>query len=154
MNQKALQLARQVDPHGHRTIGRRHSHLVNIPLYLSFPSSTSSGVLTKPDMLTSGSIDAHTHWIQVLSGNGPYPLKHGYFCTKQPDDEQRRLGITASDARTSENLYFETAKPWVGLRENDVASGIKMRERFGMQKLVTRLSDLLVQIIGTRLALF
>ncbi|TFK69296.1 hypothetical protein BDN72DRAFT_959668 [Pluteus cervinus] len=129
VNQKALQLARQVDPTGQRTIG----------------------VLTKPDMLTSGSLDAHDFWVKVLSGAGPYALKRGYFCSKQPDDQQRRSGITPADARKAERDFFAGVEPWARIADNQISGGIHLRDRFGLPSLVASLSDSLVEIIGQSL---
>ncbi|TFK69295.1 hypothetical protein BDN72DRAFT_796685 [Pluteus cervinus] len=129
MNQKALQLARRVDPKGERTIG----------------------VLTKPDMLTSGSLDAHDFWVKVLSGAGPYPLERGYFCSKQPDDQQRRSGITPAVARKAEQDFFAKVESWSKIADTQIAVGVRMRDRYGLPRLVASLSDSLIEIIGQSL---
>ncbi|KAK6964722.1 hypothetical protein R3P38DRAFT_3157156 [Favolaschia claudopus] len=90
-NQKALRLARQVDPHGARTIG----------------------VLTKPDMLTEGS-NMRELWLDVIEGRSKHQLLHGYFCTRQPDDAERRKNITVREARSAENEFFSQTLPWSG----------------------------------------
>ncbi|TFK69298.1 hypothetical protein BDN72DRAFT_768086 [Pluteus cervinus] len=129
MNQKALQLARQVDPTGQRTIG----------------------VLTKPDMLTSGSLDAHDFWVKVLSGAGLYPLERGYFCSKQPDDQQRRSGITPVDARKAEDDFFAKVEPWCKMGDTHIPGGVRLRDRFGLPRLVASLSDSLIEVIDQSL---
>ncbi|KAH9932350.1 P-loop containing nucleoside triphosphate hydrolase protein [Fomitopsis serialis] len=116
-NQKALRLARDVDPSGLRTIG----------------------VLTKPDTLTAGAIKQQENWLDVLEGrNAQHRLTHGYFCTRQPDDADRRSGITASKARISEAAFFSKTAPW---------SQSSHQHRFGTPNLVKTLSALLTHII-------
>ncbi|KAK7044850.1 P-loop containing nucleoside triphosphate hydrolase protein [Favolaschia claudopus] len=118
-NQKALRLARQVDPHGARTIG----------------------VLTKPDMLTEGS-NMRELWLDVIEGRSKHQLLHGYFCTRQPDDAERRKNITVREARSAENEFFSQTLPW---------SGTAQKHRFGTENLVSTLSTLLVSIINDSL---
>ncbi|KZT66613.1 hypothetical protein DAEQUDRAFT_714663 [Daedalea quercina L-15889] len=116
-NQKALRLARDVDPSGLRTIG----------------------VLTKPDTLTAGAIKQQENWLDVLEGrNVQHRLHHGYFCTRQPDDADRRAGITAAQARTAEATFFARTAPW---------SRSSQKHRFGTANVVKTLSALLTNII-------
>lgn len=88
-NQKALQLARQVDRDGQRTIG----------------------VLTKPDMLSPGSTKARNLWLDVIEGRR-HPLVHGYYCTRQPDDMERMSKVSFRKARSAETEFFESTHPW------------------------------------------
>jgi len=118
-NQKALQLARRVDPDGRRTIG----------------------VLTKPDMLSSGSCKARTQWLHVLEGRRHQTI-HGYYCTRHPDDMDRTAKITFRKAREAEKEFFENTQPW--------CKSIH-KERFGTDNLVIALSKLLEDIIDTAL---
>ncbi|KAJ7143314.1 P-loop containing nucleoside triphosphate hydrolase protein [Mycena crocata] len=117
-NQKALRLARQEDPEGRRTIG----------------------VLTKPDMLSAGS-KVRDLWLDVIEGR-KHPLHRGYYCTRQPDDEERSNNITAAQARRLEAKFFAETSPW---------STTALKDRFGTENLVSTLSTLLVQIINDRL---
>ncbi|KAJ7800360.1 P-loop containing nucleoside triphosphate hydrolase protein [Mycena olivaceomarginata] len=117
-NQKALRLARQQDPEGKRTIG----------------------VLTKPDMLSTGS-SVRDLWMEVIEGR-KHPLMHGYFCTRQPDDDERSKNITTAQARRTETNFFAGTAPW---------STTERKDRFGTENLVSTLSTLLVQIINERL---
>ncbi|KAJ6557932.1 P-loop containing nucleoside triphosphate hydrolase protein [Mycena capillaripes] len=117
-NQKALRLARQEDPEGKRTIG----------------------VLTKPDMLTVGS-KMRDLWLDVIEGR-KHVLLHGYYCTRQPDDDERAKNITPAQARRAETNFFGTTAPW---------STSSHKDRFGTENLVSTLSTLLVQIINDRL---
>ncbi|KAI0650981.1 P-loop containing nucleoside triphosphate hydrolase protein [Trametes meyenii] len=114
-NQKAARLAQLADPKGHRTIG----------------------VLTKPDTLTAGATKARDMWLDVLEGRR-YPLLHGYYCTRQPDDDERLRGIAGAAAREAEAAFFSSTAPW---------AGVQRRERFGTTNLVQSISKLLTQII-------
>ncbi|KAJ3710473.1 P-loop containing nucleoside triphosphate hydrolase protein [Lentinula raphanica] len=114
-NQKAFRLARQVDPEGCRTIG----------------------VLTKPDMLQSGSSKMLQNWLDVLEGRR-HPLQLGYFCTRQPDDDERMDGALPIQAREKEEDFFKNTLPWC----NSESSA-----RFGTKRLVDTLSRLLTGFI-------
>lgn len=118
-NQKAARLAKQVDPTGRRTIG----------------------VLTKPDTLTLGAVKSKETWLAVLEGRSRDPekmLAHGYFCTRQPDDDERSRGISGVEARKAEKAFFEGTSPW---------SGSRQRKRFGTENLVENLAALLSRVI-------
>jgi GTPase SAR1 family protein len=115
-NQKAAQLAKDVDPDGVRTIG----------------------VLTKPDCLGEGNSKSKQLWLDVIEGNR-HQLTHGYYCTRQPGDDDRAEGITSEQARQREMQFFNTEAPW---------RSSKKRERFGTTNLARRLSELLMQIIN------
>ncbi|KAJ3866155.1 P-loop containing nucleoside triphosphate hydrolase protein [Lentinula novae-zelandiae] len=118
-NQKALRLASQEDPDGRRTIG----------------------VLTKPDMLTTGSTKVARLWLDVLEDRR-HLLRHGYYCTRQPDDDERSAGIEQKKAREIEEKFFKTTTPW--------CQSVNPT-RFGTQNLVSTLSRLLVQVIDEHL---
>ncbi|KAE9397409.1 P-loop containing nucleoside triphosphate hydrolase protein [Gymnopus androsaceus JB14] len=118
-NQKALLLAKKVDKEGRRTIG----------------------VLTKPDMLGTGSTKAASLWLDVLEDRR-HPLMHGYYCTRQPNDDERCAGIDADEARATEEKFFKTTTPW---------SKSTSPLRFGIKNLISSLSRLLVQIIDDNL---
>ncbi|KAG5636061.1 hypothetical protein H0H81_009232 [Sphagnurus paluster] len=118
-NQKALRLARLEDPDGLRTIG----------------------VMTKPDMLTAGSVKARDIWLDIIEGRR-HPLVHGYYCTRQPDDVQREENISSSEARSAEAAFFSTTHPW---------STSKYKDRFGTDNLTATLSKLLIGIINETL---
>ncbi|KAJ7766565.1 P-loop containing nucleoside triphosphate hydrolase protein [Mycena maculata] len=118
-NQKAMTLAREQDPQGIRTIG----------------------VLTKPDLISAGSTKSRALWLDVIEGRR-HKLHHGYYCTRQPDDEERAKGITVSEARKVEAEFFAGSVGWSTSTE---------QERFGTDKLISTLSILLVQIIAEKL---
>ncbi|KAI0820102.1 P-loop containing nucleoside triphosphate hydrolase protein [Trametes gibbosa] len=113
-NQKAARIAKHADPQGLRTIG----------------------VLTKPDTIPAGSTKRRDMWLDVLEGR-EHALKHGYYCTRQPDDDQRLAGVTQSAARAAEAHFFREA-PW---------GTSTCPHRFGTQNLVKSISELLTKII-------
>ncbi|KAK7461117.1 hypothetical protein VKT23_009043 [Stygiomarasmius scandens] len=119
-NQKALRLACDEDPEGRRTIG----------------------VLTKPDMLGTGSTKALSIWLDVIEGRGRHKLAHGYYCTRQPDDAERNNPATAAKARDTETTFFKNTSPWA--RSSHL-------HRFGTDNLVNKLSSSLVRIIDDSL---
>ncbi|KAJ7593810.1 P-loop containing nucleoside triphosphate hydrolase protein [Mycena floridula] len=117
-NQKALRLARQEDPAGVRTIG----------------------VLTKPDMLTSGQTKALEQWMDVIEGRR-HPLAHGYYGTRQPNDVERAAIAISTDSnkgRAIEAQFFRETSPWCNAR---------VKNRFGTAALIENLSKLLVKLI-------
>ncbi|KAH9851169.1 P-loop containing nucleoside triphosphate hydrolase protein [Lenzites betulinus] len=118
-NQKAARIARHADPSGKRTIG----------------------VLTKPDTIPAGSTKRRDMWLDVLEGR-EHVLTHGYYCTRQPDDDQRLAGVTQAAARTAEAEFFRGTPPW---------SSSTHPHRFGTQNLVKNISELLTKIIGESL---
>ncbi|KAM5536973.1 hypothetical protein V8D89_009302 [Ganoderma adspersum] len=115
-NQKAARIAKQADPEGLRTIG----------------------VLTKPDTLPAGATKSREIWLGVLEGRR-HQLKHGYFCTRQPDDDKRLLGISPADARADELDFFKATAPW--------STSSVAHSRFGTANLVKNISELLAGII-------
>ncbi|KAI0696226.1 P-loop containing nucleoside triphosphate hydrolase protein [Cerioporus squamosus] len=114
-NQKAGYLAKQADPTGSRTIG----------------------VLTKADTIPQGSLGKQQRWCDVLEGR-QHATKHGYFCTRLPDDSERERGITPKAARQEEAEFFDSRAPW---------STSVRRDRCGTQALIEYLSQLLTQRI-------
>ncbi|KAJ7841825.1 P-loop containing nucleoside triphosphate hydrolase protein, partial [Mycena olivaceomarginata] len=116
-NLKALSLARQQDPKGTRTIG----------------------VLTKSDLLSRGSASRQL-WLDVVEGRR-HQLHHGYFCTRQPDDEERAQDIPLFDARQKEASFFSQTTPW---------STSTRKQQFDVENLLATLSSCLVVMIGER----
>jgi hypothetical protein len=102
-----------------------------------FRFQLSSGVLTKPDLLGSGS-KARELWLDVIEGRR-HPLTHGYYCTRQPDDAERTAHMTPEQARASESAFFSKTSPWSTSPE---------KGRFGTTQLISTLSQLLVGIIN------
>jgi hypothetical protein len=99
--------------------------------------SRTIGVLTKPDLLLPGSRNARTTWKQVLEGR-EHQTKHGYYCVRLPDDEQRAGGITKSRMDELADEFFNDTQPW-----NEISD----RRRFGIPNLVKYMSELLIKLI-------
>ena len=93
--------------------------------------------MTKPDTLGAGATKARDLWLEVIEGRR-FPLRHGYYCTRQPDDEERANGITTSQARAAEQEFFSKTLPW---------SRSAQQNRFGTNQLISSLSKLLSQVI-------
>lgn len=93
--------------------------------------------MTKPDMLAAGSTKARNLWLDIIQGQR-HQLRHGYYCTRQPDDEDRSRAITTAQARADEARFFANTLPW---------STSSQPQRFGTDNLVSTLSTLLVQVI-------
>ncbi|KAK0476319.1 P-loop containing nucleoside triphosphate hydrolase protein [Armillaria novae-zelandiae] len=116
-NQAAVKLAKSRDPDGDRTIG----------------------VLTKPDMLTVGASGARQKWRDIILGQEEkHKLKHGYYCVRLPDDDERRRKISRNESQALAKLYFENNSPWKEFVD---------RSRFGIPSLVHDISRLLVRLI-------
>ncbi|KAF9220694.1 hypothetical protein BS17DRAFT_739183 [Gyrodon lividus] len=114
-NQLSVKLAREADPDGERTIG----------------------ILTKPDTLGDGAVNAKKMWLDVIEGR-EHHLKHGYYCVRLPDDAQRAQRLSRAALRKVEAEYFGITTPW---------SGVTERGRFGIPAFVSDISVLLVKLI-------
>ncbi|KAI0820101.1 P-loop containing nucleoside triphosphate hydrolase protein [Trametes gibbosa] len=114
-NQKAAQLAREVDSAGSRTIG----------------------VLTKPDAIPAGSTGVKKNYADVLEGRA-HQTKHGYYCTRQPDDAERASNSSPASARAAEDKFFAECKPWATSTH---------RHRLGTDALVAAIANLLTELI-------
>ncbi|KAK7679583.1 hypothetical protein QCA50_017293 [Cerrena zonata] len=124
VNQSAVRLARKVDPHGTRTIG----------------------VLTKPDVvgLTLGTTKEQDMQLDVIEGR-KHPLKHGYYCIRQPDQKERTRGVTREEMRLIEETFFLQTIHW---------STSSHRHRFGTKHLIDDLSTLLSRMIDAHISKF
>ncbi|KAI8475322.1 MAG: P-loop containing nucleoside triphosphate hydrolase protein [Monoraphidium minutum] len=85
-NQAIMDLARQVDPDGCRTLG----------------------VLTKPDTIEQGT---HDQWLPVLRGE-KFKLDLGYFAVRNPSQKELDGGITAEVAAQNEVAFFRDDSFW------------------------------------------
>ena len=95
------------------------------------------------DVIAKGS-KSRSLWLDVIEGRSN-PLLHGYYCTRQPDDAEREVGISAEDARHNEMAFFEQEAPW--------STSIN-KSRFGIRNLVSKLGPLLSQIIKNTYVVF
>ncbi|KAK7030461.1 hypothetical protein VNI00_014046 [Paramarasmius palmivorus] len=119
-NQEAMKFAKEFDTEGLRTIG----------------------VLTKPDLITSGAIGSQVEWRNTLEGRGRYPLKHGYYCVRLPDDAERELRHPRAKSHQLAHEFFTTTAPW---------DAFPNRKLFGIPNLVSNVSSLLVELIESNL---
>ena len=83
-----------------------HYSRVNLTSY-----GVGVGVLTKPDTIPPGATKSREMWLDIIEGRR-HQLKHGYFCTRQPDDDKRLSGVSPSEARAAEAEFFKTNSPW------------------------------------------
>lgn len=88
-------------------------------------------------MLGEGASNARTIWKEVLEGTR-HATKHGYFCVRLPDDEQRARGVMRVEAQQIADAFFNTKVPW---------NEINDRSRFGIPNFVQYISALLVKLI-------
>lgn len=95
------------------------------------------GVLTKPDTLPAGATSARQRWRQVLDGQ-LHQLRHGYYCVRLPDDEERSREVTRATSQRLASEFFASNAPW-----NEVAD----RHRLGIPGFVSNISKLLVGLI-------
>lgn len=104
------------------------------------PTRSLTGVGTKPDMLTPGSLSALASWQSRLDGTQSN-LKHGYYCVRLPNDKERLQGPSRTQLKAVETEFFETTEPW-----KDIAD----RSRLGMRNFVESTSELLISLIETK----
>ncbi|KAH9917729.1 P-loop containing nucleoside triphosphate hydrolase protein [Fomitopsis serialis] len=95
-------------------------------------------VVTKPDQLLEGNIGAHKAWLDIIQGRSEHDrLKHGYYVTRLPDDEQRGKGITRAELDAEAQRFFASKAPWKNLSPG----------RLGLPNLIAFLSELLMKVI-------
>ena len=95
---------------------------------------TLLGVLTKPDTVEPGEIEA---WENVMK-NISHPLLHGYYLTRFPKSDEKETTLSLEKARKLEQDYFIGNNQWNKFDRN----------RLGSAKLAEALSRLLSQMIG------
>lgn len=95
--------------------------------------------MTKPDTVGPGEYD---QWVNILRGNS-HRLKHGYFVTKQPNQEQLNQKIDHAQARAQEAEFFAKSEPWA----TDLQD---LQHRFGTQALQSYLAKELGELIKKR----
>ena len=98
-------------------------------------------VLTKPDRLETGvPLDA---WREILDGQA-FQVKHGYYVTKQPSQQQLNQRLSRQDALDGETQFFAHQEPW----STDL---IRHHARFGTDSIQEKLSALLFDAIKLNL---
>jgi hypothetical protein len=98
------------------------------------------GVLTKPDMLTSGATGARQKWKEILEGGSKHGLRLGYYCVRLPDDKERTRDISRGEVDRVAHDFFNTTPPWREILAKDP-------QRFGIPSLVSDVSVRLTSII-------
>ncbi|RDB19012.1 Interferon-induced GTP-binding protein Mx [Hypsizygus marmoreus] len=141
-NQAAVRLAREADPHGERTIGMCLVRAISTHLDKRVPSPLCTGVLTKPDTLTRGALGARQKWQETIEGKVD-PLKHGYYCVRLPDDDERARNISRAASQELAAKYFASTAPWDQMANH--------RNRFGVPNFVSDVSRLLIELIESNL---
>ncbi|KAI9835372.1 MAG: hypothetical protein M1838_005315 [Thelocarpon superellum] len=110
-NQRIIQLARQFDPQGERTVG----------------------IITKPDLINVGTEGR----IALLARNGDTTkLRLGWFLLKNPTPIELSEGITTSEREHEEDAFFRSA-PWKDQGLSPSRVGIKAL-RVYLQTLLDR----------------
>jgi N-acetylmuramoyl-L-alanine amidase CwlA len=89
-------------------------------------------------MLMAGATKSLDLWLDVIEGRR-HPLSHGYYCTRQANDDERSTRITNAKTRELEAKFFRDTPPWSKSSHSD---------RFGTPNLIATLSRLLVSIIN------
>ena len=79
-------------------------------------------------------------WLDVIEGRR-FPLKLGYFCIRQPDEDERAANISSGAARPADLFFFASPTLW---------STSLQQYRFGTERLVPALSGHLTRIIDQR----
>ncbi|CAE6433884.1 unnamed protein product [Rhizoctonia solani] len=98
------------------------------------------GVLTKPDRIESGE---EQKWLAFIRGETE-ALSKGWFCVKQPSPSELEERLSWNEARQREQEFFSTRHPWA-------TQGLSVRHHFGTARLTTRLSEILSDLIQTRM---
>lgn len=91
-SQQVVQLAREADPQGVRTVG----------------------VLTKADTIEEGT---HDQWLRVLE-NKHFPLLLGYYCTVNPTQADLIKQMTHEAAAAKERAFFRDHAAFAAVAEN------------------------------------
>ena len=93
--------------------------------------------MTKPDTFSTGVISARQRWKQVLEGR-LHPLKHGYYCIRLPDDDERSRNPTRASSQQLALYFFESTSRW---------DEIPDRNRLGGPGFISDISTLLISLI-------
>jgi hypothetical protein len=100
------------------------------------------GVLTKPDALPPGASTMRRKWKSILRGE-EHQLKHGYYCVRLLDDEERASAVSRVEARKIATELFNTPA-W---SDTD-------QKRCGVPNLVSDISGLLIGLIAKKYATY
>jgi hypothetical protein len=140
-NQGALELAKEYDPDGKRTIGEHHR------------SRLANGLSTDKFLLRyrcSHETRSHPDWrrgvLVSLIRNEKEPLDNNWYCVKQPKPSELKERITWTEARKREDVFFLTGS---FSRLEPV-----YQKYLRTSNLVERLSSILSDLISKRYVCF
>ncbi|KAI9096930.1 P-loop containing nucleoside triphosphate hydrolase protein [Phlyctochytrium arcticum] len=122
-NQAIVHMAKEVDPHGMRTLG----------------------VLTKPDTVEAGT---HDRWLQIMLGQA-YHLKLGYWMIKNPTKADLDHGVSFDEARKMEESFFANQAPWSNIRRQLDRFGIDSLRR-ELSRQLTMLTEMSIPEMQSR----
>ena len=75
----------------------------------------------------------------IIEGDSSHhQLKHGYYCVRLPDDDERARNMSRTESSNIAAEFFNSTPPW-----NTITS----HNRFGVSNLVRDLSLILVGLI-------
>ncbi|KAK7030460.1 hypothetical protein VNI00_014045 [Paramarasmius palmivorus] len=97
-NQKAMNLAKEYDRNGARTIG----------------------VLTKPDQIGEGDHGLKESAKEALEGQGDHRLRNGYYCVRLPNDAERKQKLGPDELSSRANNLFNETEPWKDVTNRSV----------------------------------
>ena len=100
------------------------------------------GVLTKPDAIPSGASTMRRKWKSILRRD-EHQLKHGYYCVRLLDDEERATAVSRAEAREIATEFFHSPA-WSDADQ----------KRCGVPNLVSDISGLLVGLIAKKYATY
>lgn len=125
-----------------REVNARLVKVLHFPCKMMI-GSCRVGVLTKPDTIPPGAMGKRQLWKDILQGQTKPmdTLKHGYYCVRLPDDDERARKISRAESQKLAAEFFDTTLPW---------SSIPERNRFGIPNFVSDISQLLVGLIESK----
>ncbi|KAF8885412.1 P-loop containing nucleoside triphosphate hydrolase protein, partial [Gymnopilus junonius] len=93
----------------------------------------------RPDALSQGDTGARETWKAILEGRkDEHVMRHGYYCVRLPDEEERKRKISRLEAEELASTFFDTNAPW---------NTMETRNRFGIPNFVKNISELLIELI-------
>lgn len=99
-----------------------------------------TGIVTKPDLLGSGSSGAKRIWKEIFEGRDEtHRLQLGYYCVRLPQDSERAQGMTPQQLQQVAMRFFRSSSPWKNLQ---------VPNRVGTDNVVRDMSQLLVRMLS------
>ncbi|KAF8884433.1 P-loop containing nucleoside triphosphate hydrolase protein [Gymnopilus junonius] len=118
---------------------RKPNTLIVMTMPMGGQFFTIQSVITKPDALSQGDTGARETWKAILEGRkDEHVMRHGYYCVRLPDEEERKRKISRLEAEELASTFFDTNAPW---------NTMETRNRFGIPNFVKNISELLIELI-------